>query len=68
MKKIIYSLVMLVAVGGLFTSCIDNEEPLGVKELRYAKAEYIRALKGLTDANAKVAEAEAAWKNAQADV
>ena len=59
---------MLVAVGGLFTSCIDNEEPLGVKELRYAKAEYIRALKGLTDANAKVAEAEAAWKNAQADV
>lgn len=59
---------MLVAVGGLFTSCIDNEEPLGVKELRYAKAEYIRALKGLTDANAEVAKAEAAWKNAQADV
>lgn len=59
---------MLVAVGGLFTSCIDNEEPLGVKELRYAKAEYIRALKSLTDANAEVAKAEAAYKLAQAEV
>ena len=68
MKKIIYSLVMLVAVGGLFTSCIDNEEPLGVKELRYAKAEYIRALKDLAKANEAVAAAEADWKTAQADV
>ena len=59
---------MLVAVGSLFTSCIDNEEPAGVKELRHAKAEYILALKDLAKANEAVAAAEADWKKAQAEV
>lgn len=67
MKKIIYSLVMLVALGGLFTSCIKNDEPAGIKELRYAKADYIRALADLSKANEAVVAAEAAYKQAQAD-
>lgn len=67
MKKIIYSLVMLVALGGLFTSCISPDEPAGIHEIRYAKAEYIRALKDLTKANEAVVAAEAAFKQAQAD-
>ena len=68
MKKIIKSLVMLVAVGSLFTSCITPDEPQGVYELRHAKAEYINALKDLTNGQQAVLEAEAAYKNAQADV
>ena len=66
MKKIIYSLVFLIAAGGLFTSCIKNEEPNGIEQMRNAKAEYIKALAALENANKAVIEAEAAFKQAQA--
>ena len=74
MKKIIYSLVIMIAAGSLFTSCIEQVEPEGIKNLRDAKAEYIRALKDLRAADAEfqrasaeVQRAEAALRQAQAD-
>ena len=66
MKKIIYSLVIMIAAGSLFTSCIEQVEPLGVQDLRFAKAEYIRALKDLRAADAEFRRAEAALKQAEA--
>ncbi|MBR5670383.1 MAG: hypothetical protein IKX11_00835, partial [Bacteroidales bacterium] len=68
MKKIIYSLVAMLFMGGIITSCIPTVEPDGVKEMRYAHAEYLRALADLTKANEAVAAAEAAVKNAQAAI
>ncbi|MBQ5935555.1 MAG: hypothetical protein IJL68_06075 [Bacteroidales bacterium] len=66
MKKIIYSLVIMIAAGSLFTSCIDQVEPVGILDMRSAKAEYIRALKNLRDADAEFRRAEAALKQADA--
>ena len=68
MKKIIYSLVAMLFMGGIITSCIPTVEPDGVKEMRYAHAEYLRALADLTTANKAVVDAEAAVKNAQAAI
>ena len=68
MKKIIYSLVAMLFMGGIITSCIENPEPQGVLEMRQAHAEYLRALASLTKANEAVAAAEAAYKNAEAAV
>ena len=66
MKKIIYSLVIMIAAGSLFTSCIDQAEPVGILDIRTAKAEYIRALKDLRAADAEFRRAEAALKQADA--
>ena len=66
MKKIIYSLVIMIAAGSLFTSCIEQVEPLGIQDMRYAKAEYIRALKDLRAADAEYVRAQAAVEQAKA--
>ncbi len=66
MKKIIYSLVIMIAAGSLFTSCIDQVEPVGILDMRSAKAEYIRALKELRAADAEFRRAEAQLKLADA--
>ena len=66
MKKIIYSLVIMIAAGSLFTSCIEQVEPLGIQDIRYAKAEYIRALKDLRAADAEYVRAQAAVEQANA--
>ena len=66
MKKIIYSLVIMIAAGSLFTSCIDQVEPVGILDIRSAKADYIRALKDLRAADAEFRRAEAALKQADA--
>ena len=66
MKKIIYSLVIMIAAGSLFTSCIEQVEPLGIQDMRFAKAEYIRALKDLRAADAELVRAEAAHEQARA--
>ncbi len=82
MKKIIYSLVIMIAAGSLFTSCIEQVEPVGIQNLRDAKAEYIRALKDLRaadaelqrayaavqQANARYRDAETAYKNAETEL
>ena len=60
MRKWTY-LVAALLMGGVttsLTSCIDNDEPTGITDLRGAKAELLRA-------KAKVQEAEAAYKTAQ---
>ena len=57
-------LVAALLMGGVttsLTSCIDNEEPAGITDLRGAKAELLRA-------KAQVEVAEAAIKNAQAQI
>ena len=66
MKKIIYSLVIMIAAGSLFTSCIEQVEPAGIQDLRYAKAEYIRALKDLRAADAELQRAKAEVEKANA--
>ncbi|MFA6895344.1 MAG: hypothetical protein WCQ46_06295, partial [Bacteroidales bacterium] len=66
MKRIIYSLVIMIAAGSLFTSCIENVEPEGVYELRLAKAAYYEALCAVKNADAKVAEADATFRLAEA--
>lgn len=63
MRKWTY-LVAALLIGGTaatVTSCIDNEEPAGITELRGAKAELLKA-------KAQVQIAEAAIKTAQANL
>ena len=62
-KKVLSAILFsaLFAGTGTFTSCIDNDEPAGIEELRGAKAELIRA-------KVAVEQAEAAYKLAQAEL
>ena len=64
MKKIIYSFVIMIAAGSLFTSCVTNTEPQGIKDIRQAKADYIDALSNLKKAEAEKVKAEAAYQDA----
>ena len=68
MKKIIYSLVIMIAAGSLFTSCIEPVEPAGIYDLREAKARYYDALSKLRAADAVKVEAEADLIKAQAEM
>ena len=68
MKKIIYSLVIMIAAGSLFTSCIEQVEPEGIRDLREAKARYYDALSQLRAKDGVYREAEAALKLAEAAV
>ena len=65
MKKIIYSLVIMIAAGSLFTSCVTNTEPQGVKDLREAKADYLASLSKLREADAEKIKADAAYRQAE---
>ena len=67
MKKIIYSLVIMIAAGSLFTSCIEPVEPVGIYDLREAKARYYDALSKLRIADAGKVDAEADLKRAEAE-
>ena len=66
MKKIIYALVIMIAAGSLFTSCIEPVEPDGILALREAKARYYDALSKLREADGEYRRAEAALKQAEA--
>ncbi|MBP5316998.1 MAG: hypothetical protein J6Y83_04770, partial [Bacteroidales bacterium] len=68
MKKIIYSLVAMLFMGGIFTSCIPQNEPEGVREMRLAHARYLDRLGDLVKANEAVAAADAAFIQAKAAV
>jgi len=61
-KKVLSAILFsaLFAGTGTFTSCIDNDEPAGIEELRGAKAELIRAKVAVEQANAayRLAQAE----------
>ena len=67
MKKIIYSLVIMIAAGSLFTSCIEPVEPAGIYDLREAKARYYDALSKLRAADALLVEAQADHEKANAE-
>ena len=62
-KKVLSAILFsaLFACTGTFTSCIDNDEPEGIENLRGAKAELLRA-------KVAVEQANAAFKLAQAEV
>lgn len=66
MKKIIYSLVIMIAASTLFTSCLEYVEPVGIQQLRTAKADYLDALAQLRLADAELQKANAAYVNARA--
>ena len=61
MKKIIYSLVIMIAASTLFTSCLEYVEPVGIQQLRSAKADYLDALGQLRLADAELQKANAAY-------
>ncbi len=66
MKKIIYSLVIMIAASTLFTSCLEYVEPQGIQQLRVAKADYLDALAQLRLADAELQRANAAYVLAEA--
>ena len=75
-KKVLSAILFsaLFAGTGTFTSCIDNDEPAGIEELRGAKAalllakvEVEKADAAFTLAQAEVEKAKAAIKNAKAE-
>ena len=66
MKKIIYSLVIMIAAGSLFTSCIEPVEPNGLETLRIEKANYLKALAALQQSKTQLVAAQAAAEQALA--
>ena len=61
-KKVLSALLFgaLMAGTGTFTSCIDNDEPAGIEQLRGAKAELVKAQAALTLADEAFRMAEVA--------
>lgn len=69
MRKWTY-LVAALLMGGVstsLTSCIDNDEPAGITELRGAKADLLRAKAAVEQAEAAIRNANAAIQQAKAD-
>lgn len=69
MRKWTY-LVVALLMGGVstsLTSCIDNDEPAGITDLRGAKAELLRAKAQVELAEAAIRNANAAIQQAKAD-
>lgn len=70
MRKWTY-LVAALLMGGVstsLTSCIDNDEPAGITDLRGAKADLLRAKAAVEQAKVAWEEANAAYRQAQADI
>ena len=69
-KKVLSAILFsaLFAGTGTFTSCIDNDEPAGIEELRGAKAELIRAKVAVETANAAFRLAQAEHEKAEAAI
>ena len=67
-KKVLSAILFsaLFAGTGTFTSCIDNDEPAGIEELRGAKVELIRAKVAVEQAQASLKLAEAEVQKAKA--
>ena len=55
----------MIAAGSLFTSCIEQVEPEGIRNMRDAKADYIRSLKDINAADAEFRRAEAEVERAK---
>lgn len=70
MRKWTYLVAVLLMAGtstSLLTSCIDNDEPAGITDLRGAKAELLRAKAQVELAEAAIRNANAAIQQAKAD-
>lgn len=69
MRKVKYLVAALLLMGATttFTSCIDNDEPAGISDLRGAKAELIRAKAAVETARAAYVEAQTRKANADAE-
>ena len=67
-KKVLSAILFsaLFAGTGTFTSCIDNDEPAGIEELRGAKAELLRAKVAVEQAQASLLLAQAEVEKAKA--
>lgn len=65
-----YALAGVLVASPVFTSCVDNEESPSVENIRNQKAEQLKALAALQNAQAEAAKisanADAAYKAAQA--
>ena len=55
----------MIAAGSLFTSCVTNTEPQGIKDIREAKADYLASLSKLRKADAAVRNADAEYRKAE---
>lgn len=69
MRKWTYLVAVLLMAGtstSLLTSCIDNDEPAGINDLRGAKAELLRAKAQVELAEAEYRKAQIAIENAKA--
>jgi len=68
-KKVLSAILFsaLFAGTGTFTSCIDNDEPAGIEELRGAKAELLRAKVAVEQAQASLLMAQAEVQKAMAE-
>lgn len=69
-KKVLSAILFgaLMAGTGTFTSCIDNDEPAGIEQLRGAKAELLRAKAAVEAAKVALVNAQAAAAQAEADL
>lgn len=71
MRKWTYLVAVLLMAGtstSLLTSCIDNDEPAGITELRGAKAELLRAKAAVEQAEAAIKTAQVKWHEANAEI
>lgn len=70
MKKTKYLVAALLLMGATttFTSCIDNDEPAGITELRGAKAALLNAKAAVETARAAYIDAVTREKNAYAEL
>lgn len=64
MRKVKYLVAALLLMGATttFTSCIDNDEPAGITELRGAKAELLKAKAAVELANAAYVDAQTQYE------
>ena len=70
MKKWSYAAAMMLALAGgsMLTGCIDNDEPFGIKEVRLATAELLKAKAAAADAAQATANANVQMAQIQAEV
>lgn len=71
MRKWTYLVAVLLMAGtstSLLTSCIDNDEPAGITDLRGAKAELLRAKAAVEQAEAAIKTAQVKWYEADAEI
>lgn len=67
MRKYFYFMIVLILSGGTFSSCLDNEEPKGIENLRGAMSELYKAKAQVELAEAELKKADLAMKAAMVE-